>query len=75
MRCFSILLLLFIGLPATYLVLQLLRGQFYYLVFKVPVVMLVLIFALVIMICLVVPRLTYKQISKNSISTRLRIAE
>lgn len=72
---FSILLLLFIGLPATYLVLQLLRGQFYYLVFKVPVVMLVLIFALVIMICYVVPRLTYKQIAKNSISTRLRIAQ
>lgn len=72
---FSILLLFAAGLPVTYLVLNLIQEQFFYMSFQVPVAMLLLIFTLIFAVCLIVPRYTFKQLAKDSISARLKIAE
>lgn len=72
---FSILLLFAAGLPVTCLVLKLIQEQLFYMIFKVPVAMLLLIFTLIFAVCLVVPRYTFKQLAKDSISARFKTAE
>lgn len=72
---FSILLLLLLGIPFTCGLIQLVQEQFYFLTFQPPTGAVLLIIILVTAICFIVPRRTYRQISKASVTERLRNLE
>lgn len=68
---FSMLLLIAIGLPLTYGIVQLLREEFYFMTFQPPVALIGLTAVLTGVICVTVPVRTYRQIAKESIARRL----
>ncbi|WP_455616273.1 FtsX-like permease family protein [Eisenbergiella sp.] len=72
---FSLVLVTVIGIPLTYGFIQMTRETFYFLTFKPPVFAVSLMSLLVMMICFFIPRRTYREISKDSVTERLRLAE
>lgn len=69
----SMLLLLIVGIPFAWLLIKLVQGNMYYLTFQPPVVAVAVIAVFVMLICVVVPRSTFKRISKESVIERLRV--
>ena len=65
------LLLIALGLPLTYGIVQLLREEFYFMTFQPPVAVIGLTAVLTVIICVTVPVRTYRQIAKESIARRL----
>lgn len=61
--------MIFAGIPLTYgLVLE----QFYFLTYKPPFLSVLMIVLLVVAICLLIPGKTFRQISRDSITDRLK---
>lgn len=69
---FSLLLLIAIGIPLTYGLVRLVSEQFYFLTFRPPFLAVLAIALLVAVICLLVPGKTFRQVSKDSITNRLK---
>ena len=69
---FSLLLLIFAGIPITYGLVRLVSEQFYFLTYKPPFLAILVITLLVAGICLLVPGKTFRQVSGDSITDRLK---
>lgn len=69
---FSLLLLIFAGIPLTYGLVRLVSEQFYFLTYKPPLLAVLVIALLVTGICLLVPGKTFRQVSGDSITNRLK---
>lgn len=69
---FSLLLLIFAGIPLTYGLVWLVSEQFYFLTFRPPFLAVLIIALLVTIICLSIPRKTFRLISRDSITNRLK---
>lgn len=72
---FSLVLVSVIGIPLTFGFIQMTRETFYFLTFKPPVFAVSLMSLLVMMICFFIPRKTYREISKDSVTERLRLTQ
>jgi putative ABC transport system permease protein len=72
---FSILLSAVFGSTVTYGVFRLFSSQADYAVFSFPYISLVVIIFIVTVVCLTVPIITYRSISRATIIERLREAE
>ena len=64
--------LITIGMGIIYLLMQAVKSQMYYLKFKFPIGILILLFILLFVVCIITPLLAYKSINKKSISERLK---
>lgn len=71
----SLVLLVVLGIPLTYGVVYLLREEFYFIAFRPPIIEIGCIALAVMFICFIVPRRTFRQISKSSIIERLQTTE
>lgn len=68
----TIILVLTLGTVISYLMSMLIQNIFYYLEFSFPVIQLVIILIIMLLICVIVPLVGYRLITKESVVERLR---
>lgn len=65
-------LLCSLGIVISFAAMQLVKNLIYYALFGIPVLQILCLFAVMMMICIIVPNLVYGKISKESVVERLR---
>ena len=71
----SLFLLVALGIPLTYGITCLLHEELYFMTFRPPIVEIICIAVVVVVICFIIPRRIFGQISKENLVERLRTEE
>ena len=69
----SAVLVLAVGTPISYGLFKLFSNQATYIIFSFPLVQLIVMFAIIFTVCLIVPLIAYKSVSKSALVERLKI--